>query len=282
MHAASRESLRLAQERLDERLAASASAASGAASGAEADLDALAGELFALSALLDREFVLRRALSDPGAPAEARRRLFDRVLGGQLRPDTVEELHELVGAHWSRPGDLSDALETLARQATLAVAERAGALDEVQDELFRFGRILDGQPDLRRLLTDPGADIERRIGLLDGLIEGKVHAATRRLLDETVRHPRGTAIETALERLVELAASRRQRYLAFVRAAAPLTEAQQDRLAATLSRLYGRSIDLEIEIEPELIGGLVIRVNDEVIDGSVAHRLAAVRQQLAG
>jgi F-type H+-transporting ATPase subunit delta len=272
MHAASRESLRLAQERLDARL--------GSADPAE--LDALAGELFAVTTLLDREFVLRRALSDPGAPPEARRGLFDAVLGPQLRPDTVEELHELVGAHWSRPGDLTDSLETLARQATLGVAEREGALDEVQDELFRFGRILDAQPELRRLLTDPGAEVDRRIALLDRLLEGKVHAATRLLLEQTVRAPRGTAIEVALEQLVELAARRRQRYIAFVRTAAPLTEAQQDRLTATLGRLYGRDIDLEIEIEPALIGGLVIRVNDEVIDGSVAHRLAAVRQQLAG
>jgi F-type H+-transporting ATPase subunit delta len=277
MHAASRESLRLAQERLDARLESATSADQGAAG-----LDALAAELFTLTALLDREFVLRRALSDPGSDPAARRGLFDRVFRAQLRPDTVEELHELVAAHWSRPVDLSDALETLAQQATLGVAESEGALDEVQDELFRFGRILDGQPELRRLLTDPGADLDRRIGLLDRLLDGKVHAATRRLLEQAVRVPRGVAIEVALERLVELAARRRQRYLAFVRAAAPLTEAQQDRLTETLGRLYGRAIDLEIEIEPELIGGLVIRVNDEVIDGSVAHRLAAVRQQLAG
>jgi F-type H+-transporting ATPase subunit delta len=232
--------------------------------------------------LLDRQLVLRRALSDPGAGPQARVALLDRLLGGQLGARALEQVRPLVEARWSRPAELADAVEALAQQAAVAVAERAGALDEVQDELFRFSRILAGQPDLHRLLADSRAPLDRRLGLLDQLIEGKVNPTTRRLLVQTVRSPRGLALEPALERLVELAARRRERYVAYVRTAARLTAEQESRLVATLGQIYGRSMDLQVEVDPELLGGLLIRVNDEVIDGSVAHALAVARQRLAG
>jgi F-type H+-transporting ATPase subunit delta len=123
---------------------------------------------------------------------------------------------------------------------------------------------------------------DRRIDLLDRLIEGRVNAATRRLLEQVVRAPRGRTLERAIERLVELAAARRERYVAYVRAPTPLTEEQEARLAAVLARIYGRAVVLRVEVVPELLGGLVVRINDEVIDGSLAGRLAAARQRLAG
>jgi F-type H+-transporting ATPase subunit delta len=275
MLAASRASLRAAQERLDAYLGQVP----------PDDLtgpDKLADELLAVVDLLDEQPVLRRLFTDPGTMPDARVGLLDRLLGEKVGPAALEQLRPLVRDRWSRPGDLADTVELLAFQANLAVAERAGALDEVQDELFRFSRILEGQPELRRLLADRGTPRDRRAGLLDQLIEGKVHPATRRLLERAVRAPRGLPLEASLERLVELAAQRRERYVAYVRTAVRLTEEQESRLTATLRRIYQRAMDVVMEIDPELLGGLVIRVNDEVIDGSVAHRLSVARRQLAG
>jgi F-type H+-transporting ATPase subunit delta len=271
MLAASRGSLRAAQERLDAYLEQAP----------PDQADQLAAELLAVVDVLDRQPVLRRLLSDPGTLPDARVSLLDRLFGGKVDAATLEQLRPLAAARWSGPGDLADAVELLALQANLVEAERAGELDEVQDELFRFSRILAGQPALRRLLADLAAPADARGQLLDRLVEGKVHPATRRLLERAVRAPRGLPLEASLERLVELAAQRRERYVAYVRTAAPLTPEQESRLTATLGRIYRRAMDVVVEIDPELLGGLVIRVNDEVIDGSVAHRLAVARRLLA-
>jgi F-type H+-transporting ATPase subunit delta len=272
MLAASRAALKDAQDRLDAHLDQVP----------PAELTELADELLAVVDLLDGQPALRRLLTDPGADPDARLGLFDRLFGGKLTEGVLAQARPLIGARWSRSGDLPDTLELLAFQADLAVAERAGELDEVQDELFRFSRIMAGQPDLQRLLADRVAPADGRVELLDRLVEGKVHPATLRLLARTVRAPRGLSLDNALERLVELAAQRRERYVAYVRTPVGLTERQQSRLAATLSRIYRRSMDVVVEIDPELLGGLVVRVNDEVIDGSVAHQLAAARRLLAG
>ena len=82
--------------------------------------------------------------------------------------------------------------------------------------------------------------------------------------------------------LVELAAARRERYVAYVTAPGPLTEQQETRLSTALARIYGRTVSLRVAVDPDLLGGLVVRVNDEVIDGSVLSRLTSLKHRLAG
>ena len=270
--AASRESLDLATRGLDDFID----------SADPADLARMADELFATVALLDGQPGLRRALADPAADPDRRAALLERLLGDKVGDSTLRLLRPLVRSRWSRPGHLADAAELLGRRAALGVAERSGTLDEVEDQLFRFGRILDAQPRLRQQLEDRSGAAERRVGLLDRLIGGKVDPTTLRVLDQAVRSPRGRTLENAVGELVELAAARRERYVAYVTAPAALTEQQEQRLAATLGRIYGRTVSLQVAVEPELLGGLVVRINDEVIDGSVLSRLSAVRQRLVG
>ncbi len=272
MSSASRQTLAAARERLDEY----------ADSAQPGELDALSGDLFAVAALLAREPVLRRHLADSSMPAAARTGLLDRVLSGKVGQRTLEVLHPLVGGRWSDPADLVDGVETLARQAALALAHGDGSLDEVEDELFRFGRILDAQPRLRILLADPTASAERRTELLDAVLAGKVRPVSRQLLRQLVANLRGRNLERAVEELSNLAAGRRGRYIAHVQAAAPLSAEHERRLAAALSRIYRRQVALQVEVDPEVLGGLLVRVGDEIIDGTVAGRLAEARQQLAG
>ncbi|MBI3687657.1 MAG: F0F1 ATP synthase subunit delta [Actinobacteria bacterium] len=248
----------------------------------QADIGRIAEELEAVTSLLSREPALRRHLVDWSVSGEARRGLARTFLGGRVSAEVRELVEAAVGGRWSRPGDLTDAIELLSRLAVFAVAERDGSLDEVEDELFRFGRILAGQPRLRTLLADPAATPERRIGLLDSVLGDKVVAVTARLLRQTVAAPRGRNLEDAVAGLSELAATRRERYLAHVRTAQPLTAAQEQHLSTTLTRIYGRPISLQIEIDDAVLGGLVVRVGEEIIDGSVAGRLAAVRHRFAG
>jgi F-type H+-transporting ATPase subunit delta len=245
-------------------------------------LGPLADQLFAVTELLDRELGLRRALADPSADPDRRQALFDRLLGSQLDAQALELFRPLVRERWSAPRDLADAAEALSRRAALGIAERSGTLDDVEDQLFRFGRILSAESDLRLALEDRGAPVDRKVGLLDRLIGDRVDPTTRQLLDQAVRAPRGRGLERTVTELVELAAARRERYVAYVTAPSPLTEQQERRLATALARVYGRQVSLQVTVDPGMLGGLVVRVNDEVIDGSVISRLASIRHRMAG
>ncbi len=270
LQAASRVSLGEATDRLDSHV----DGASGA------DLERLGNELFSVLRLLVGERSLRRNLADPSVPAAARSSLVDRLLGERVGRPTLDVLSDLVSARWSESVDLLAAVETLARRATLGPAEKDGTLDDVEDELFRFGRILDREPELSVLLADRDTPEDKRVELLHSVLADKVSPVTEALLAETVRTPRGRSLDLAAEELSELAAARRDRYVAHVRTPVRLTAEQEQRLTDSLSRLYGRSISLQAELDPDLLGGLVVQVGREVIDGSVSGRIAAARRRL--
>jgi F-type H+-transporting ATPase subunit delta len=270
LHAASREALASAELKLLD------AAESGA------DLDRLGDDLFAVVGLLTREHPLRRALADASAEPERRADLARRLLAGKLADASLELIISVVTARWSSPRELVDGIESLARTALLVSAERAGKLDTVEDELFRLGRIVAADGELERLLSDPAAPVDGKLALLRSLIADKVEPTTEKLAEALIAYPRGRRAVPGLEELVDLAAKRRERSVAYVTSVTALTEQQQERLAATLQRIYSRPIALHIEVDPDLLGGLVVKVGDEVIDGSAAGRLDALRRRLAG
>jgi F-type H+-transporting ATPase subunit delta len=238
--------------------------------------------LYAVASLLDREPSLRRALTDPASSPETRRGLAQSLLGSQLSDLPLRVFLELVSQRWSDATDLRDAVDTVAATAALRAAEGDGTLDDVEDELFRFARLLEREPALRDALTDPGLPDDRKTALLEQLLGGKAHVVTTRLIEISVLHPRGRSLESSLDRLSQLAAQRRERYIASVRVARPLDADQETRLGASLARLYGRDVQLQIDVDPSVIGGVEVRVGDEVLDGTVARRLETVRRRLAG
>jgi F-type H+-transporting ATPase subunit delta len=200
------------------------------------------------------------------------------LLSGKVGRPALDLVSDLVASRWSRSGDLLEALETLARAAAFGVAEKDGSLDRVEDELFRFGRILDREPELARLLSDSATPADKRIGLLRDVAGEKVAPVTATLLEQAVRTPRSRNLDVTAEELSELAAARR--YVAHVRTPVRMTAEQEQRLTESLTRLYGRPISLQVELDPDLLGGLVVRVGGELIDGSVAGRIAAARRTL--
>jgi F-type H+-transporting ATPase subunit delta len=248
----------------------------------EADAQRLGEELFEIVRLLATEPTLRRHLADPATAPSARSKLAEALFADKLSEVTMEVLTGLVSARWSQTRDLVDAVETLARLSTLAVAEKDGSLEEVEDELFRVGRLIAREPQLRTLLGDPTAPAEHRSQLLESLVSGKVRPVTERLLVHAVRTPRGRSLDRTAEELAELAASRRQRSVARVTAPTALTDEQEQRLAQTLSTIYRRDISVQVELDPDLLGGLVVQVGDQIIDGSISGRLSAARQRLPG
>lgn len=273
LHAASRDALAAAELRLLEIV-----------DGAEnsAALGRLGAELFAVVGLLSGQPSLRRALAESSAEPAGRERLLRGLLDGKVSADALQVLATVVTARWSGPRELVDGVESLARTTLLVRAERDGKLDAVEDELFRLGRIIAGNYELELALTDPAGDPEGKVALINGLVAGKVDDTTGILVDQLVREPRGQGVVSGLADLASLAAKRRERSVAYVRSAVELDAAQQDRLEATLTRIYSRPVALHVEVDPTLRGGLLIKIGDEVIDGSVAGRLAALRRDLAG
>jgi F-type H+-transporting ATPase subunit delta len=270
LQSASRESLKAATARLDAHVDDTGAS----------DLTRLASDLFAVLSLLEREHALRRALADSATPAASRTGLADRLLSGKVGRPALDLVSDLVSSRWSRSSDLVEAVETLARNAAFGVAEKDGSLDRVEDELFRFGRILDREPELARLLSDSATPADKRVGLLHEVAGQKVAPVTATLLEQAVRTQRSRNLDVAAEELSELAAARRDRYVAHVRTPVRLTAEQEQRLTESLTRLYGRPISLQVELDPDLLGGLVVRVGGELIDGSVAGRVAAARRTL--
>jgi F-type H+-transporting ATPase subunit delta len=244
--------------------------------------DKIGDDLFAVVRLLDSEHGLRRALTDPARPAEAKAGLIRSLLAGKVSPPTLDLLAGLVSARWSAARDLGDAAEELAVKAVVISAERSRKLDDLEDELFRFGRVVVAQPELHWALADPNLPAMRKQGLLGALLDGKITPDAQRLITQAVLQPRGRNLEANLETYAKLAAERRQRLVAVVRVASVLTQAQQDRLAAGLAALYGHDVFLNIVLDPQVVGGMSVQVGDEFIDASVASRLAALRRKLAG
>jgi F-type H+-transporting ATPase subunit delta len=273
LHAASREALTAAELKLVEIADAATD---------PAQLGTLGDELFAVVGLLNGQPTLRRTLADASTDPAGRERLLRGLLGGKVADQTLDLLTTVVTARWSSPRELLDGTELLARTALLAQAERQGRLDAVEDELFRLGRILTAQPELESLLSNQAGDPRGKLDLVHSLISPKVEPVTAALVEQLVTNPRGLSVVPGVEELAALAARRRERSVAHVRSAAELTAAQLDRLGQILTRIYSRPIALHVEIDPELIGGLVIRIGDEVIDGSALGRLAEARRELAG
>ena len=244
------------------------------------DVTALSDDLAAIAALLDGEVSLRRLLTDPARPGEERAELVTDLLGGKVGEKAVELVAGVVRSRWSQPRDLADALDELSVEAELALAERAGTLDAVEDDLFRFGRILAAEPELTQGLSQR-IPVRQRSGLVDSLLAGKANPSAVRMIQRVVANPRGTSVLHGVERLSAIAAAHRHRLTALVTAVVPLTEAQRERLTEILTRGYGKQIRLNVELDPELIGGLTIRIGDDIIDGSLAGRLGEAARGFA-
>ena len=248
----------------------------------DGELADLGEELFAVARLLDEQPSLRRALSDPAAKPDDRTGLARRLLDRKVSGAALDLVETVARQRWSRPLDLVEAFEVLATEAALDAADARGELDGVEDELFRFGRIIAGDPDLSRVLSDRAAPATGKTELLDRLLTDKVSPVTALLLRNVLTGSHVGTADVAVERLSETASARRGQSVAHVTSAVALSAAQEQRLTRVLSRLYGRTIGLQVTVDPDVLGGLVIRVGDEVIDGSIAHRLEAAGRRLIG
>jgi F-type H+-transporting ATPase subunit delta len=248
----------------------------------DTDTGALAEDLFGMTSALDSSATLRRAFADPSRDAEAKRGLVDALFGGKVSESAAGILKTVVTQRWSTERDLSDTLESLAVQSLLTGAERDDRADAVEDELFRFERIVANSPELRDTLGSRNPDGAGKAALVSGLLENKASPETIRLAVQAVRVPRGRRLDRTLEAYLGLAAGRREELTAVVTTAVHLTEEQQSRLKSALQGIYGKRVQLQVVQDPEIMGGIRVQVGDEVVDGTVLRRIEEARRHLAG
>ncbi len=254
---------------------------SGAAILDDTGLGALGQDLTAVAAALSKEPSLRRTLSDNTTSAPAKAGIVAQLFSGKVGAPASRVLDAVARLEWSTGADLTEGLFQLGRTALFLRAERTGELDEVEDQIFRFGRIIDSSPELTLALDNPAGDTGAKAMLVERLLQGKAHSLTIELLTALARDPRGRTFAHGVEQLVAQAAQRKDKIVAIVTSPVELSAEQRNRLIAGLARIYGRAVAVHTQVDPSIKGGLLVRVGDEVIDGSVAGRLAAVKSALA-
>ena len=238
----------------------------------------LAGELFAAARAIGDSSHLSGALADSAAPAVARAQVVTDVFGRAVSPATLSLLATIVDQRWSSASDLIDGINEVAIRA----AAIASPDDDIEGELFQFSRTVAANPELELALGGRRGDSTAKGALIDDLLGGRASAATTLIVASIVRQTGERRVRQLLTSAMRTVADQRDRKVATVVSATPLSVAQIERLSATLAKKYGTRVSLNTVIDPAVVGGIRIQIADDVIDASVSSRLADLRQRLAG
>lgn len=164
--------------------------------------------------------------------------------------------------------------------AFFAVAQAEGDVNAVGNELFHFARALERSDQLRQTITDQTLPPEKRQAIVEDVIGDKASPVTSGLVSFVVGLDRGRDLVAIIDRMVEKAAAEHNREVAEVHSSVPLDGDQQERLAEALSEALDKQVEVKVVVDPEILGGLLVRVGDTVLDGSVRHRLDRLRETL--
>jgi F-type H+-transporting ATPase subunit delta len=269
-------------------------------------------QLHAVADLVEGNTDLLLAVNDGSVPVAARRAVLDHLLTGRARPEVTRLVHQAVTVvpagevvtsfrwmgsrleHLATRGAATSAEpfdeEILGRMGsrnrvsgyaaavfeTLTVAE----LEEIEDQLFRFSRTVEADRRLRHALGDRDLPVVVRQEVISSLLEGKVLPATVRLARYAARGGRARDIVSTLDALVDDAAKARGWRVARVQSADQVGEDRRDDLSQALALLTGNPVDLQVTVQPDLLGGVVVQVGDLLVDSSTRHRLDELKEYL--
>jgi len=175
----------------------------------------------------------------------------------------------------------TDLVDQYAR-GLLAIVAAEGALERVEDELYRFAQAIEANNDLREALSDQQIPIERRLAVVDELLNRKADPQTVAAVAHVIQSGRGRMLVEIIQAFTRAAASQRDRAVAEVRTAVELSDDQRERLRKALGEATGREVELKVIVDENVVGGVLATVGDTVIDGTVSRQLARMRARLAG
>jgi F-type H+-transporting ATPase subunit delta len=199
------------------------------------------------------------------------------LLDGKVDRAVVDLVAEAATLRWAGGRTFAAALERQAVRAQLITADRRSELEDTEDQLFRFARLVESSPELRNLLGDRAIDLSRRQELVEGLLRGRTTDSTIVLAKRAVLARERTFGQT-IEGYITLAAAQKNRAVATVRVAKPLSSDQRNRLRTALSQKIGREVTIQEVIDPDILGGVRVELGDEVFEGTVADRLESARR----
>ena len=163
-------------------------------------------------------------------------------------------------------------------QAILAVASAESNGAQVEDEIYRFSQVLQSSEELKSTLSDASIPSARRQQIVEDLLDGQATQTTVALVSMIVAAGMGSDIKAIADRVVGLGAESRDKAVVEVYSVVDLSSDQQQRLAAALKSATGKDVEMKIIIDESVMGGLLVQIEDEVIDGTVRTRLKQLRE----
>jgi F-type H+-transporting ATPase subunit delta len=238
-----------------------------------------AGEqLLAASRAIESSTQLRSVLADPAVDGSRKGELLTAIFGS-LDATAAQVLNGAVSARWSTPAELVDGIEQLGIRA---IAQAAGPGAGIEGELFAFGRAVSSDNELELAVGSKLGEASAKAALVDTLLAGKAQPSTIAIVRHLVQSPRGRRIGELLASAADIVADAAGARIATVTSATPLAAAQLATLEKALGARYGQALRINLLIDPTIVGGLRVQIGDDVIDGTVASRLADLRIRLAG
>ncbi len=267
----SRQSLVLARGALD-------AAVKGASAATASEIST---QLFFATEVFAGKAALRRAITDPSRDIASKSALIKELFGSKIGKEASDLISGVAALRWSASKDVIYVLEQLAIEAEASAANINNELDRLEDELFSASRILLGSAELRSALVG-GAGADLKAALVSELLSKSASPSTVKLVRALVTQRRGRSIEAAFAQYLFGLANRRNRLIAVVRTAAPISDAQKVRLSGAIEKQVGQPIRVNIQVDPTILGGISIKFADELIDASISNRLAHAGRALAG
>jgi F-type H+-transporting ATPase subunit delta len=267
----SRQSLVIARGKLD-------AAVKGASAATASEIST---HLFFAAEVFAGNTSLRRAITDPSRDIAAKNALIADLFSSKIGKEASALISDVAALRWSASKDVIYVLEQLAIEAEASAANINNELDRVEDELFSAsGSLLDSSELRSALVGGAGADL--KAALVTDLLSKNASASTVKLVRALVTQRRGRSLEAAFADYLFGLANRRNRLIAVVRTAAPISDAQKVRLSGAIEKQVGQPIRVNIQVDPTILGGVSIKFADELIDASISNRLAHAGRALAG
>ena len=247
---------------------------------AKADLK-FAEEIFAIGAAVGSSVQLRNILSDPSGENKAKAGALQAVFGKAVSKEALEFATTLSGYRWSKGGDLVAAFTQLGVFTIAGIVAKSKKLQELEGELFAFNQALASDRELQSAFSSRQATLEAKLELINALTKKKVSDAAAILLRNAVINSKNVRLAVVLEGFIKQVSAYAERLVANVTVASELSKSQLERLQASLTKTYGQDINLNVAIDPSILGGVKVQVAGEIIDGSVVARLNQAKMQLA-
>ena len=239
----------------------------------------LSSELFFVTDVLGSNISVRRALTDPSRDAQSKSVFVKDLLASKVGAPALGLLTEISALRWSGAKDLVQVIEQLAIEAEASAANISGELDRVEEEIFVVFNTITNSSELRKAFKSDA--VQAKSKLAQEILKN-ASPSTSKLLSHMVNSWRGRSIEATFADYQWALAARRNRVIALVKVAAPITQDQQTRLVTALTSKVGQPVRINIEIDPYVIGGVSVKFADEIVDGSISNRLAGAARALAG